>query len=156
MPPSPAPTVPDLAERTVDRTYGRVVSMLKIRGRRTNTWHTMLGRALNKLRGQEPLDLEVQLETCAICASDFVNPVDWEPVGDTHWWMLLRCGACDTWREVTVTNAIATRYDFELDKRLDILTRALERIDKKRMAAEVETMIEALRRGLVDAADFAR
>ena len=40
-----------------------------------------------------------------MCAADFVNPVDWEPVGDTQWWMLLRCGACDTWREVTVPNA---------------------------------------------------
>jgi flavoprotein len=116
----------------------------------------MLGRALNRLRGQEQPDLEVQLETCGICKSDFVNPVDWEPVGDSHWWMLLRCGACDTWREATVTNAIAARYDFELDKRLDVITRAVDRIDKRLMAAEVETMIEALRRGLVDAADFAR
>jgi hypothetical protein len=117
---------------------------------------TMFGRALNRLRGQEQPDLEVQLETCGICRSDFVNPVDWEPAGDSHWWMLLRCGACDTWREATVTNAIAARYDFELDKRLDVLSRALDRIDRRRMAAEVETMIEALRRGLVDAADFAR
>jgi hypothetical protein len=116
----------------------------------------MFARALNRLRRQQRPDPEVQLETCALCGDDYVNPVDWEPVGDTHWWMLLRCGACDTWRETTVTNAIAARYDFELDRRLDVLTRALERIDRSRMAAEVDTMIEALRRGLVDAADFGR
>jgi flavoprotein len=116
----------------------------------------MFARALNRLRRQERPDREVHLETCAMCGADFVNPVDWEPVGETHWWMLLRCGACDTWREATVTNAVATRFDFELDRRLDVITRALERIDKRLMAAEVETMIEALRRGLVDAADFAR
>ena len=28
------------------------------------------------------------------------------PVFD-RWWMLLRCGECETWREVTVSNAIA-------------------------------------------------
>ena len=116
----------------------------------------MLGRAFNRLLRQERPDPEVHLEACAMCGADFVNPVDWEPVSDTHWWMLLRCGACDTWREATVTNAIATRYDFELDRRLDVLCRALDRIDKCAMAIEVETMIEALRRGLIDAADFAR
>jgi hypothetical protein len=116
----------------------------------------MFSRALNRLRRAERPDPEVHLESCAMCGADFVNPVDWDPVGDTHWWMLLRCGACDTWRETTVTNEIASRFDFELDRRLDVLTRALDRIDRLRMAAEVDTMIEALRRGLVDAADFGR
>jgi hypothetical protein len=99
-------------------------------------------------------DPEVHLVTCAMCAGDYVNPVDWEPVGETHWWMLLRCGACDTWREVTVTNDIAARYDLDLDRRMDVVARALERLDRSRMAAEVETMILALRHGLVDPADF--
>jgi len=99
-------------------------------------------------------DSDAHLVTCAMCAADFVNPVDWEPVGETQWWMLLRCGACDTWREVTVTNDIAARFDLELDQRLDVVARALERLDRSRMAAEVETMILALRHGLVDPADF--
>jgi hypothetical protein len=130
--------------------------MLKFRRPRTNISLTMLGRALNRLRRPDRPDLAVHLETCGMCLRDFVNPVDWEPVGDTHWWMLLRCGACDTWRETTVTNEIASRYDLELDRRMEVIVRALERIDMRRMAADVETMIQALRRGLVDAADFAR
>jgi hypothetical protein len=101
-------------------------------------------------------DPEVHLVSCAMCGGDYVNPVDWEPVGETQWWMLLRCGACDTWREVTVTNDVAARYDLELDRRMDIVARALERLDRSRMAAEVETMILALRHGLVDPADFSR
>ncbi len=68
-----------------------------------------------------------------MCGADFVNPVDWEPVGDTHWWMLLRCGACDTWREATVTNDVAARYDLELDRRLDI---ARARAGEDRRAAD--------------------
>ena len=130
--------------------------MLKFRRPRTNISLTMLGRALNRLRRPDRPDLAVHLETCGMCLRDFVNPVDWEPVGDTHWWMLLRCGACDTWRETTVTNEIASRYDLELDRRMEVIVRTLERIDMRRMAADVETMIQALRRGLVDAADFAR
>jgi len=114
----------------------------------------MFARALKRLRKQERLDPAVHLESCVLCGTDFVNPVDWEPVGDTHWWMLLRCGACNTWRETTVSNAVATRFDFELDRRLDLVARAVDRIDKRLMAVEVETMIQALRRGLIDAADF--
>jgi hypothetical protein len=36
-----------------------------------------------------------------------------------------------------------------------MLARAAARLDSQRMAADVETMIAALRRGLIDAADFA-
>jgi hypothetical protein len=117
----------------------------------------MLPRAINRLwTRREAPDLDVQLETCAMCSTDFVNPVDWEPVGETQWWMRLRCGACDTWREVTVPNAVAARFDLELDRRLDVLARAAERLERTRMVADVETMIQALRRGLIDATDFAR
>jgi hypothetical protein len=70
--------------------------------------------------------------------------------------MLLRCGECDTWRDVTVSDAVAERYDVELDRRLDVLDGALQRLDHQRMVGEVEVMVDALRRGLVDAADFTR
>ena len=39
---------------------------------------------------------------------------------------------------------------------MDILARAWEKIDSRAMAIEVETMIQALRRGLIDATDFVR
>jgi hypothetical protein len=95
------------------------------------------------------------LETCPLCGRDFVNPVAWEPADDRHWWMLLRCGECDAWQEVTVPDSVAQRFDAELDRRADVLARTLARLDRQRMAADVETMIAALRRGLIDAADFA-
>jgi hypothetical protein len=55
-----------------------------------------------------------------------------------------------------VTNAVAARFDLELDRRMDILERAWTKIEANAMAIEVETMIQALRRGLIDAADFVR
>jgi hypothetical protein len=117
----------------------------------------MFSRAFNRLKVSQPQPVnELHLEQCAMCRADYVNPVDWEPAGDTHWWMLLRCGECDTWREATVTNDVAARYDLELDRRLDVLASALEKIDARQMSTDVETMIQALRRGLIDAADFAR
>lgn len=90
-----------------------------------------------------------------MCGRDFVNPVDWEPVGPEQWWLLLRCGECEIRREVTVTNAVARRYDAELNRRAAVLAELLERLDRERMIGETEAMTTALRLSLVDAADFA-
>ncbi len=90
-----------------------------------------------------------------MCGRDFVNPVDWEPAGSEHWWLLLRCGECETRREVTVTNAVARRYDAELNHRADVLTALLKRLDRERMIGEAEAITIALQRCLIDAADFA-
>ena len=70
--------------------------------------------------------------------------------------MRLRCGECHVWREVTVTNQVAEKFDIELDRRADILHRALAKLDRERMIEQVETMIGALRHGLIEPADFAR
>jgi flavoprotein len=112
-----------------------------------------LSRALSV--GRRRPDVDRDLEHCAFCTKDFVNPVDWEPVTPEAWWMLLRCGECHTFREVTVTNAVAERFDLELDRRADMLQRALAKLDRERMLAQAEAMIGALRQGLIDAADFA-
>jgi len=70
--------------------------------------------------------------------------------------MQLRCGACEVWREVTVTNKVAERFDIELDRRADAIHRTLQKLDRERMVQQVETMIGALRHGLIDPSDFAR
>ena len=95
------------------------------------------------------------LAACADCGRDFVNPVEWEPAGDDGWWMFLRCGECGSSREVTVPNDVAERFDVELNERAATIDRAARRLDRERMAAQVEAFVGALRRGLIDAADFA-
>ena len=54
-----------------------------------------------------------------------------------------------------MTNKVAERFDIELDRRADLIHRALHKLDRERMAQQVETMIGALRHGLIDPADFA-
>ena len=90
-----------------------------------------------------------------MCGRDFVNPVDWAAAGLEHWWLLLRCGECETRREVTVTNPVARRYDVELNRRADVLAALLKRLDRERMIGEAEAMRIALQLCLIDAADFA-
>ena len=97
-----------------------------------------------------------ELEICAACGADYVNPVEWSAVEDHSWWMLLRCAECEVMREVVVPNAEAQRFDEALDRRADPIARALHKIDVERMKAWVDSVTVALQRDLIDAADFAR
>lgn len=95
------------------------------------------------------------LEYCPECWRPMVCPIDWETDGEQHWLMHLRCGECGAWREVRVTNEEAKEFDLALDRHVDQIRRALERIDRERMAAELDTLVVALEKDLIDAADFA-
>jgi hypothetical protein len=119
-----------------------------VRSSRDLNW---LSRVLPWSRGP---DVDLALEYCAFCGRDFVNPVDWEPVTSESWWMLLRCGDCHTFREVTVTNALAERFDRELDRRMNVPHRELCKLDSEHMRGQAEALIVALGRDLIDAADF--
>jgi hypothetical protein len=96
------------------------------------------------------------LSTCVLCGRDFVAPVQWEPVGDDRWWMFLRCAECGTSREVTVSNAVAERYDDELARGLQAIGVAAHRLKHERMAAEADAFAAALEHGLIGPEDFAR
>jgi hypothetical protein len=111
-----------------------------------------LSRALK--RAQPPT--EDDLHCCIACGKDYVNPVEWEPVTPEAWWIQLRCGECHMWREVTVTNQVAEQFDLELDRRADLIHRALAKLDRERMVQQVETMIGALRHGLIEPVDFGK
>ena len=106
---------------------GRELPILRVHALlRTRNWlsRALLRRPAPSGRGRRPRALRA-------CGKDFVNPVDWEPVTPEAWWMLLRCGECHTFREVTVTNTVAERFDLELDRRADMLQRALHKLDTR-------------------------
>jgi hypothetical protein len=94
------------------------------------------------------------LIVCASCGADFVSPIEWEEHDATNWWMLLRCGECGAFREAVVSDEVANRYDRELHRSSQAIVATLERLDRERMTAEVETFATALRLDLLDAGDF--
>ena len=96
------------------------------------------------------------LEVCLVCGRDFVQPVNWEPLGEDRWWMFLRCGECAVSREVTITNAEAERFESALHGRASLLSAAARKLAAERMADEVDVFVQALQHDLIDAADFAR
>jgi hypothetical protein len=68
--------------------------------------------------------------------------------------MRLRCGQCGATREIVVAQEVADRYDRALDQTSGSIATTLRRMERERMAAEVETFVTALRLDLLDAADF--
>ena len=95
------------------------------------------------------------LIVCECCDADFVSPMEWAEHDETYWWMRLRCGQCGWIREAIVSQEIADRYDRALDRTIEPIVSALARIERARMAEEVEAFTTALRLDLFDAGDFA-
>jgi hypothetical protein len=80
----------------------------------------------------------------------------WEPDGDEHWSIDMRCGDCGHSWNTVITNSRAERLDVQLDGDMYVLRQALRSLDLERMTAEVEAFAAALDRDLVEPADFAR
>ena len=95
------------------------------------------------------------LHQCALCHADYVVPVSWHETDADHWRMLLRCAACETYRDVVVSNDVAKRYEEDLRRGMAEIAAALERSDRARMVVEVDVFVAALDRDLIDAEDFA-
>jgi len=95
------------------------------------------------------------LHQCALCHADCVVPVWWESVGEDRWHMLLRCGACDTYRELTARDDVARAYERDLGHGLREIRARLEKMDRDRMADQTAAFVAALQRDLIDAGDFA-
>jgi len=96
------------------------------------------------------------LHQCALCHAECVVPVWWESVGDDRWHMLLRCGACGTYRDVTAGDDVAQAYERDIERGTSQIRAALERMDRDRMAVQAVAFVAALQRDLIDAGDFAR
>ena len=117
-------------------------------------------RTTTKLRGllsrlaRPAHRLQSQLVVCVGCHADFVNPVSWHELSETHWWIRLRCGECGFVREVEVTNEEAQRFEHELDRGVKQIAAAFVRLDRKRMIADSDAITAALERDLIDPGDF--
>ena len=76
--------------------------------------------------------------------------------GRRSWWIRLRCGECESVREVVVSDDTAQRYDTRLGQGMAEIERSLRRLERDRMAEYAETFATALELDLLDAGDFAR
>jgi hypothetical protein len=96
------------------------------------------------------------LEACGSCGRDMVAPIEWHPVDEERWSLRLRCGQCGTARRTVASNAEVAEYEGALNAHQSAIERALAQMETLRMAEQVACFTEALRRDLIDAADFSR
>jgi hypothetical protein len=121
---------------------------------------TPIRRALAALRRRLPGEWglppgPLPLVRCPACEADRVCVVDWDETDDTHWWIRLRCGECELWRDVVATDDEAAELDRALNAQAAVIRRAVAALDLERMAAEVDVLVAALKRDLIDPSSFA-
>ena len=111
-------------------------------------------RWLRRSGRRRSAETAVCLEVCQACGEQFVYPDSWAESGPADWWLLLRCGGCDTWREVVASNHAAAEFDRLLEEQLDVISDAADRLGRESFAAEADTFGAALRLDLLGADDF--
>jgi hypothetical protein len=95
-----------------------------------------------------------RLQLCRECGEDFVYPVTWTESGPDAWWLLLRCGACDAWRDVVATNSAVAAFDRVLDERSAEIELEADRLSRESLMDEADSLGTALRLDLIGADDF--
>ena len=95
------------------------------------------------------------LHLCSLCHAESVVPVWWESVDDARWRLILRCGECESFREIVVGDDLVHAFERDLERGAGEIRATLDRLDRERMAVQVNALIIALRCDLIDAADFA-
>lgn len=111
-------------------------------------------RWLRRSRGRHPAETATRLDLCPDCGEGFVYPVTWTESGPADWWLLLRCGACGTWRDVVASNNAVATFDRVLDEALEKIRAAAERLERESFSAVADSFGTALRLDLLGADDF--
>jgi hypothetical protein len=119
----------------------------EVHGRRP--WH---GRVVFRWRSERA---QPGLYACPVCGARTVSVLDEDELDALHSRVVLRCAECETWRRVVVTiwGLEAYRHGLAIDRAQ--MQETLARLEHERMVAATQALIAALRRDLVDPADFA-
>ena len=94
------------------------------------------------------------MHVCPECDRELVYPVEWEETSPTHWEVLLRCPDCE-WGDLGVFDqATVDRFDEELDRGAEAVSRDLKRLTQANMEDEIERFVQALTADAILPEDF--
>lgn len=97
---------------------------------------------------------ERELHFCPGCDSELVYPVQWEEADESHWQIVLRCPNCE-WHETGVfAQDVCDRFDDELERGTDALSRDYKRLVTANLAEEIDRFAHALEVGGILPMDF--
>src|SRR5471032_496146 len=91
---------------------------------------------------------------CGGCDCPFVQPLDWDLVGRSHWRVTLRCPNCEWIGTCVFSQEAVDRFDRELDRGMRKLQSTLARVSRACMEADIESFAQALESDLIVPFDF--
>lgn len=94
------------------------------------------------------------LTHCGACASDLVQPIDWQEAGQRFWRLLLQCPDCEASGTVVVADELVDYYDAELKNGQTKLAKQLAKMVSDRIDQEVGSFADALARDDILPEDF--
>jgi hypothetical protein len=97
---------------------------------------------------------ERDLHHCPDCSSALVYPVAWEEADETHWSIALRCPNCEWAEDGVFAQEQCDRFDDELERGTDALTRDYKRLMTANLAEEIERFAQALEVDAILPMDF--
>jgi hypothetical protein len=98
--------------------------------------------------------IERDLHVCPECTSDLVYPLAWEEADETHWSISLRCPNCEWGEDGVYPQDDCDRFDDELERGTDALTRDYKRLMTANLADEIERFAQALEIDAILPMDF--
>ena len=88
--------------------------------------------------------VDQDLHVCPECSSELVYPVAWEEADESHWSITLRCPNCEWAEDGVYAQDDCDRFDDELERGTDALTRDYRRLMTANLADEIERFAQAL------------
>lgn len=101
-----------------------------------------------------PPQEDLEAHTCPVCGSELVYPEDWDRSGQASWTLHLRCPECETRREVTLGRASIEQFNRELYFGAQALAREADQMTRRNFEDEVQRIVAALERDLIQPMDF--
>ncbi len=91
---------------------------------------------------------------CCRCSSDLIQPLEWEPVGDDEWRVLIRCPECFLVAGASLDTRQKHLFQNMLDEATHSLEQAAEALDGEVFRDTCRGFAQALHAGLIYPMDF--
>jgi hypothetical protein len=98
--------------------------------------------------------VDQDLHVCPECSSELVYPIAWEEADESHWSISLRCPNCEWAEDGVFAQDDCDRFDDELERGTDALTRDYKRLMTANLADEIERFAQALEVDAILPMDF--
>lgn len=97
---------------------------------------------------------KIELQTCPLCKSDLVYPVERSQINDVEWKVLMLCPNCLCKREMVVERETVRELLRNARVGRESLMKELDSMQKKNMEEEAEKFISALNKDHILPIDF--